>query len=106
MALTKTETIPWDPTEHLDGPVAELGYPAAAMEDGDPGVIAAAIGDIARARGATDTARLSGVSRETLYKTFAQNGNPTLSSGLSVLKLDIRLKPEPIEDGTNSIRMP
>ncbi len=44
------ETKLWDPAERLKTPEAELAYLEAAFEDGDPAVIAAAFGDIARAR--------------------------------------------------------
>ena len=93
------ETTAWDPADHLDGPVAELAYLEAALEDGTPELIAAAIGDIARARGMSDTARRAGLSRETMYKAFGAGGNPTLSTMLSVLKaLGISLKAQPAEE--------
>lgn len=45
------ETFPWDVTEHLDSEEAIAAYLDAVFEDGDPKLIAAAIGDVARARG-------------------------------------------------------
>jgi len=45
------ETIPWDAAEHLDSTEAILGYLEAVFEDGDPELIAAALNDVARARG-------------------------------------------------------
>lgn len=45
------ETIPWDAAEHLDSTEAILGYLEAVFEDGDPDLIAAALNDVARARG-------------------------------------------------------
>jgi len=44
-----TETIRWDAAEHLDSPEAIAAYIDAAMEDGDPELIAAVQGDVARA---------------------------------------------------------
>ena len=38
------ETTLWDPTEGLNSPEAQFAYLEAAFEDGDPGVIAAAMG--------------------------------------------------------------
>lgn len=83
MAIT---TKPWDPVEHLDSPEAIAAYVEAAFEDGDPALIAAVIGDVARARGMTQLARDAGVSRETLYKAFSEGGNPTLETLSGVIK--------------------
>ncbi len=45
------ETEPWDPAVRLSAPEAQAAYLEAAFEDGDPDLIVAAIGDVARARG-------------------------------------------------------
>ena len=58
------ETLPWDPTEHLKTAEDVREYLEAAFEDGDPALIAAALGDVARARGMTEIAREAGISRE------------------------------------------
>ena len=80
------QTKPLDPTEHLDITEAQAAYIKAAFEDGDPGVIAAAIGDVAKARGMTRIARDAGISREVMYKSFNEYGNPTLATLTKVLK--------------------
>jgi probable addiction module antidote protein len=49
--MEKTETHPWDPAEHLETDEDMAVYLEAALEDGDPALVAAALGDIARARG-------------------------------------------------------
>jgi probable addiction module antidote protein len=88
------QTTAWDPTEFLDNPKAIAAYLEAAFEDGDPSLIAAALGDIARAVGMTQLAAQSGVTREALYKAFSPNGDPRLSTFLGVMKaLGIRLAP-------------
>lgn len=46
-----TILTPWDPVDHLDSEAAIVAYLDAALEDGDPRLIAAALSDIARARG-------------------------------------------------------
>ena len=46
-------TIPWDPAEHLTNKKAIAACINAALEDGDPALIAAALGDVARAKGMT-----------------------------------------------------
>lgn len=66
------------------------------MEDGDPAVITAALGDIARARGMSDMARATGLSRESLYKALSQDGNPEFATVLKVMKaLGLRLSALP-----------
>ncbi len=56
MTDQKAGTLLWDPAEHLetDGDIA--AYLDAALEDGDPALIAAVLSDIARARGAIQLA--------------------------------------------------
>lgn len=76
----------WDPAERLKTPEAELAYLEAAFEDGDPAVIAAAFGDIARARGMTKVAKGAGLSRETMYKALSAEGNPTIETISKVAK--------------------
>ncbi|MFO1027458.1 MAG: addiction module antidote protein [Acetobacteraceae bacterium] len=80
------ETTLWDPTDNLTTPEAERAYLEAAFEDGDPALIAAAIGDIARARGMAQIARDAGISREAMYKAFRPDGNPTLETLTGVMK--------------------
>jgi len=59
---------------------------AAAFETEDAAFIADAVGVVARARGMSDIARESGLSREQLYRSFSVSGNPTLKSMLAVMK--------------------
>lgn len=85
-----------DAAEHLRSEVACAEYLTAALEDGDPKVIAACLGDIARARGMTKTAREAGVAREALYRALSEEGNPTFATVLKVAKaLGIRLVAAP-----------
>jgi len=44
-----TETAPWNVIDHLNTPEAIGQYIIAAFEDGDPELISAVIGDVARA---------------------------------------------------------
>jgi probable addiction module antidote protein len=91
------ETTIWDPVDRLTSPEAVQAYLSAAFEDGDPCLIAAAIGDVARARGMTEVASKAGLSREALYKAFQPNGNPTLLSLTSVMRvLGLKLDVSPI----------
>jgi probable addiction module antidote protein len=55
--MAKTQTRPWDAVEHLENEEDMAAYLEAALEEGDPALIAAAIGDIERARGMMQIAR-------------------------------------------------
>jgi probable addiction module antidote protein len=83
---TKTRTRKWDAAEHLRSQADIAAYFEAALEDGDPAVVAAALGDIARAKGMTEIARESGLGRESLYKALSPNGNPELATVLRVVR--------------------
>lgn len=91
-----TKISNWDASEHLDNPEIIAAYMEAALEDGDPALISAALGDIAKAKGMTTIARETGLSRESLYRTLSKNGKPELSTFLKVVKalgLQLSLKP-------------
>jgi probable addiction module antidote protein len=60
-------------------------YLEAALEDGDPSIVTAALGDIAHAKGMTRVARRAGLGRESLYKALSPTGNPELATVLRVL---------------------
>lgn len=86
------ETTRFDIQDHLKMRDDQVLYVAAAFDDGDPMLIAAALGDIAKARGVTTFARETGLSRETIYKAFRPGGNPTLETLSKALKaLGLRL---------------
>lgn len=59
---------------------------ADAMESNDAAYIANAIGVVARARGMSDIAHDTGLSREQLYRSFSAGGNPTLKSIIAVMR--------------------
>ena len=92
---TKAQTTKWDPADYLDSPEAIVAYLEAALEDGDPALITAALGDIARAKGMTAVAREAGVTREALYKALSPDGDPRLSTFVGVTKaLGLKLSVE------------
>ena len=90
--MAKIQTRPWDPAEHLGTEEDMAAYLEAALEEGDPALIAAALGDIARAKGMTQVARETGLGRESLYKALSPEGNPELATVLKVVRaLGLRL---------------
>ena len=90
--MQKVRTKLWDPTEHLGTDKAIVAYLDAALEDGDPCLVMAALGDIARAKGMTGIASATGLGRESLYKALSPSGNPEIATVLKVLgALGLRL---------------
>jgi probable addiction module antidote protein len=85
MAKTQTKTILWDPAEHLETEADMAAYLEAALEEGDPALVAAALGDIARAKGMTQLARETGLGRESLYKALSPSGNPEFATVMKVV---------------------
>lgn len=93
-AAPKTKTVAYDVAEQLRTPEEMAAYLDAWLTDApdDATGIARALGDIARAKGMTQVARDSGLSRESLYKALSENGNPSLATVLKVAKaLGVRL---------------
>ena len=66
----------FDFSEHLDSEEALAEYLTAIMEENDPALLAAALGDIARARGMTEIAKAAGITREALYKALRPGAQP------------------------------
>ena len=95
MTQKMVETQSWDVVDHLTTEEDMIAYLGAAFEDGDPALIVAALGDIARAKGMTQVAREAGLGRESLYKALSPTGNPEFTTVLKVLNaLDMRLRVE------------
>ena len=94
--MAKTVTTRWDPADHLETEEDMAAYLEAALEEADPALIAAALGDIARAKGMTQVARDAGLGRESLYKALSPAGNPEFATILKVVAaLGLRLHAAP-----------
>jgi probable addiction module antidote protein len=92
------KTSVWDAADSLDTAEDITAFLEAVFEDGDPALIAAAIGDVARSKGMTELARKTGLSRESLYKALSESGNPSFGTILKVLQsLGLRLEAKAIE---------
>lgn len=95
--MTKIQTYPWDAADHMETRDDIAAYLEAALEDGDPALVVAALGDIARSKGMTHIARETGLGRESLYKALSIEGNPEFSTILKVVQaLGLRLRVTPI----------
>ena len=95
--MTKKTTRIWDPAEHLQSDEDMAAYLEAALEEGDASLFAAALGDIARAKGMSQLARETGLGRESLYKALSPTGNPEFATILRVVSaLGLRLHATPV----------
>ena len=83
MAETFTQ---FDPAALLETEEDYAVFMADALETGDASYIAKAVGVVARAKGMTQIAEETGLSREQLYRSFSERGNPTLKSTMAVIK--------------------
>jgi probable addiction module antidote protein len=70
------KTRDYDPARYLNTDEAIEEYLLATCEDGEPAEIAHALGVVARARGISDLARKTGLTRQALYKALSGEGNP------------------------------
>ncbi|MNH32186.1 hypothetical protein D3C79_926100 [compost metagenome] len=93
--MTNIKLTKWDSVDHLKTEEDMAFYLEACLEESDPALFAAALGDIARARGMAQLARDTGLTREGLYKALSAEGNPSLATIMKVMAaLGVRLHAE------------
>lgn len=100
--MKKVKATEFEAADYLktEGDIA--AYLAAAADDGDPKVLAAAMGSVVRARGVSKVAKEAGLTREGVYKAFSSDGNPSFATVMKVaraLDLDVSFqikKPKPV----------
>jgi len=84
---TKVERLTnYDPAEDLESDEAIAIFMAEAFQTNDAGYISHALGVVARAKGMAQIASQTWLSREQLYRSFSEKGNPTLKTTLAVMK--------------------
>ncbi len=86
----------YDPVAALVDDEEIAFFMADAFETGDAAYISKALGFVARAKGMTEIAKKTGLSREPLYRSFSERGNPTLKTTLAVMRalgVDMTAKP-------------
>ncbi len=82
----------FDAVDYLDSEEAIAAYLSAVMEENDPNLLIAALGDIARARGMAKLAEDSGLNRESLYKALRPGAKPRFDTVFRIMKaLNIKL---------------
>lgn len=85
--MTETFTR-WDPVDELKTKADQTMYLNACLSEdpGDGSLVRAALGDIARARGMSQLARDTGISREGLYRALSADGNPEFATVMRVIR--------------------
>ncbi len=87
------KTVPFDAAQYLTDSEDQAELINDALASGDAAVVAAALGVVARARGMSEVARQAGVSREALYTSLSDKGDPRLTTLLGVMRaLGVTLK--------------
>ncbi|QQZ41138.1 putative addiction module antidote protein [Pseudomonas sp. SK3(2021)] len=76
----------YDPAQTLEGPEAIAVFIADALDTGDAAYVTKAMGVVARAKGMKELAKDAGLTREQLYTSFSEHGNPTLKTMLAVMR--------------------
>jgi probable addiction module antidote protein len=93
MPTSKIKTIPWKSADYLKTERDIAYYLEAVFEEGDPALIAHALGEVARSKGMAKIARATGLGRESLYKALSTDGNPEFVTVLKVIQaLGLKLK--------------
>lgn len=85
--MTEQRSVPYDSADYLKTPEDIAAYLEAAMEDEDERVLLLALRNAATAIGGmSELSRRTGLSRETLYRTLSEDGNPKFSTLRAILK--------------------
>ena len=95
--MSNIKTRPFDMANYLHSEAEIAEYLRQVLEDNDPAELAGALGDIARARGMTQLARDTGLSRESLYKSLSVERAPSSDTLFKVIHaMGFKLSVEPL----------
>ena len=75
----------WDLVDYLNTKEDVEGILEATLEENDPALLVAVLGDIARSKGMAQIAKDLNLARESLYRSLSQDGNPSFSTVVKVL---------------------
>jgi len=75
----------WDTSEFLESQEDIDTYLQVAFETGDPKQITKALGNAAKVQGMVNIANETGLTREHLYTSLSENGNPTLQTLTTIM---------------------
>jgi probable addiction module antidote protein len=98
-----SELPEFDPSEHLKDEEDIAAYLDAILEENDAALLAAALGDVARARGMSEIAQKAGIGREALYKALRRGASPRFETISRVCQaLGVRLTAVPVDIATHA----
>lgn len=87
----------FEPAKFLKDDADIAAYLTVVLEENDPALLGAALGDIAKSKGMTDIARATGLSREALYRALKPTAKPRFDTISRVCTaLGVKLIAEPI----------
>lgn len=75
----------FDMADYLEDEQAIAEYITVVLEENDPALLLAALGDVARARSMSKVAEATGLSRESLYKALSPGAQPRFDTIQRVL---------------------
>jgi probable addiction module antidote protein len=84
--MAKKKPTTFDPAEVLTSDETIAAFMVDAFESEDVDYIVYALGIVARAKGMSQIANDTGLSRDQLYRSFSENGTPTLKTTIAVMK--------------------
>ena len=101
----KVKTSPFDAADYLKTEQDYALYLDLALTDAlnedNPRILYKALGTVARARGMTAVAREAGISREGMYRSLSEDGNPSADSLLKIFRaLGVQLCIKPADEYT------
>ena len=79
------KTVAFEPEKYFTDGDAQARLVVDAVQSDDPQFLIDAIAVVARARGMTELAKATGITRQALYAAFGPKGNPTISTVMRVL---------------------
>ncbi len=82
--MKKVAVREYETARYLDSEEMIVEYLAACLEDPNPDVFLVALGEVAKARGVSQLAKETGLSRESLYKTFSPGTKPRFETILKI----------------------
>jgi probable addiction module antidote protein len=82
----KTTYAPFDAADYLDKDAVIAEYLSAAVDDPNPDVFLAALGDVAKAHGMARIAKGAGLGRESLYKALSSGAHPRYETVRAILR--------------------
>lgn len=81
------KTVKYNTSDYLNSPEEVAAYIEAVLEEDDPALLLVALRNVAESQGGVAMmAKQSGLSRESLYRTLSKNGNPKISTLMSIMK--------------------